>query len=186
MNTCSKCINSSDVSCHSFLLFKNFSCYISFSHIRNSIVFFPYFNILFAWLTKNPRSLSSMTPSSIVVEGSDSWPSWLRHSVQISYLGFSRRGVLILESSVSRGIWSHSVGQFLLSDSAMRCSNPDFSTEHNSSQSMISWYFLGIVSMPWGIFQKLPKKSTIVIPLRGIFLIFESDICLVSRDGSIV
>lgn len=121
---------------------------------------------------------------SIVGEGSDSWPWWQRRSMQISYLDFFRRGALIHENSDSRGRWSHLVSQYLRRDFVMRCSSIDLSRRLDSWLNMIWWYFLGIVLMRFEISQKLPRRSTIVIHHRDIFLISESDICRDFPSGS--
>lgn len=54
----------------------------------------------------------------------------------------------------------------------MRSSNIDLSRRLNSWLTMIWWYFLEIALMRFEIFQKLPKKSTIVIHPLVIFSIF--------------
>lgn len=114
--------------------------------------------------------------SSTAEEGSDSWHSWRSHLMQIWFRDFSQMGVSIRGSSDSRGGWSHSGSLFLPNESVTWCWSGDFSGELISSRIMISWYFLGIVSGQWGIFEMMRRSIIIVIRHRGISMTFGSSI----------
>lgn len=123
--------------------------------------------------------------SCIVEEEKGSYLSWRRHSMQILYQVFSQSEVLILGYSGSPGRWYLSENRYLRSDSDMLFSNIDLYRKPSSCLSMISWFFLEIAWMLSEISQKLPRKSTIVIHHRDIFLTLGIDICRDFRDGYI-
>lgn len=123
--------------------------------------------------------------SCIVEEGSGSYHSWRRHLMQILYRDFSQSEVLILGHSGSQERWYLSENRYLRSDSDMLFSNIDLYRKPSSCLSMISWFFLEIVWMLSEISQKLPRKSTIAIHHRDIFLTLGIDICRDFLDGYI-
>ena len=124
--------------------------------------------------------------SCIVEEGSGSYHSWRRHLMQILYRDFSQSEVLILGHSGSQERWYLSENRYLRSDSDMLFSSIDLYRKPSSCLNMTSWFFLEIAWMPSEISQKLPRKSTIAIHHRDIFLTLEIDICRDSRDGYMI
>ena len=114
-------------------------------HFPNSIVFSSFFNILFSWKNKHPKSLFSMMLFSIVVVVNDLSLLWQNLSMQILFLDFFQEGVLILGNSDLLERWSVSESLFLPSESDTKYSNIDSFIRHLFWMSTISLFFLEIV-----------------------------------------
>ena len=125
-------------------------------------------------IQKNLASPFSMIHSSIVEEGNDSWHLWRNHLVPTWFLDFSQKGVSIRGNSDSKGRWLLSGNPSSRRGFVISHWHIGFVMEREFFENTISWFFLGIVSMPLDMFARMRRYIITVIHLRGIFSIFVS------------